>query len=44
VRRARDAAAGVRLDPEAIAGMAGPIIAERVRAARIEAIRVARAA
>jgi tRNA nucleotidyltransferase (CCA-adding enzyme) len=44
VRRAREAAAGVRLDPEAIAGMAGPIVAERVRAARIEAIRLARAA
>jgi tRNA nucleotidyltransferase (CCA-adding enzyme) len=39
VRRAREAAAAVRLDPEAMAGTAGPIIAERLRAARIEAIR-----
>ncbi len=41
VRRAREAAAAVRLNPEAMADAAGPIIAERLRAARIEAIRVA---
>jgi tRNA nucleotidyltransferase (CCA-adding enzyme) len=33
------AAASVRLDPEALARDAGPVIAERMRAARIEAIR-----
>jgi tRNA nucleotidyltransferase (CCA-adding enzyme) len=39
VRRAREAAAGVRLAPEQLAGIAGPVIAERLRAARIAAIR-----
>jgi tRNA nucleotidyltransferase (CCA-adding enzyme) len=41
VRRAREAAAGVRLDPQQLAGIPGPIIAERLRAARIAAIREA---
>jgi len=39
LRQARAAAAAVRLDPEVLAHEAGPIIAERMRAARIEAIR-----
>jgi tRNA nucleotidyltransferase (CCA-adding enzyme) len=41
VRHAREAAAGVRVDPDKVAGEPGPIIAERLRAARIEAIRAA---
>ena len=44
LRRARDAAAGVRLDPGFIAGSTGPVIAERLRAGRMEAIREALAA
>jgi tRNA nucleotidyltransferase (CCA-adding enzyme) len=44
VRRAREAAARVRLDPEFIAGNPGPVIAERMRAARTEAIRTTLAA
>jgi tRNA nucleotidyltransferase (CCA-adding enzyme) len=44
LQRARDAAAGVRLDPAFIASSAGPAIAERVRAGRVEAIREALAA
>ncbi len=39
LRRLRDAAAAVRPDPAIVAGEPGPIIAERLRAARIEAIR-----
>lgn len=39
LRRALAAASAVRLDPEVLARERGPIIAERVRAARIEAIR-----
>jgi tRNA nucleotidyltransferase (CCA-adding enzyme) len=39
LRRALAAAGAVRLDPELLAREPGPIIAERVRAARIEAIR-----
>jgi tRNA nucleotidyltransferase (CCA-adding enzyme) len=42
LRRVRDAAAAVRLDPSITAHEAGPIIAERLRAARIEAIRASR--
>jgi tRNA nucleotidyltransferase (CCA-adding enzyme) len=42
--RARDAAAAVRLDPAVLARDKGPIIAERIRAARIEAIRAVREA
>jgi tRNA nucleotidyltransferase (CCA-adding enzyme) len=44
LRRARDAAAAVKLDPEVLARDKGPIIAERMRAARIEAIRAVREA
>lgn len=44
LRQARDAAAGVRLDPAFIAISTGPVIAERVRAGRVEAIREALAA
>jgi tRNA nucleotidyltransferase (CCA-adding enzyme) len=39
LRRALDAAAAVRLEPETLARDAGPIIAERMRARRIDAIR-----
>jgi tRNA nucleotidyltransferase (CCA-adding enzyme) len=39
LRAARAAAASVRLDPAVIAREQGPVIAERMRAARIEAIR-----
>ncbi len=39
LRAALTAAASVRLDPEVIARDQGPVIAERMRAARIEAIR-----
>lgn len=39
LRQVREVAAGVRLDPERVAATPGPIIAERLRAARIEAIR-----
>jgi tRNA nucleotidyltransferase (CCA-adding enzyme) len=39
LRRALAAASAVRLDPEALAREPGPVIAERMRAARIEAIR-----
>ena len=39
LRQARAAAAAVKLGPEVLARDAGPIIAERMRAARIEAIR-----
>ncbi|MGB5103554.1 MAG: multifunctional CCA addition/repair protein [Steroidobacteraceae bacterium] len=42
LRRARAAAAAVKLDPEVLAREQGPIIAERIRAARIEAIRAVR--
>ncbi|MCJ7453417.1 MAG: multifunctional CCA addition/repair protein [Steroidobacteraceae bacterium] len=41
LRRARDAAASVRLDPAFVANSTGPVIAERVRANRVEAIREA---
>lgn len=41
MRRAHEAAATVRMDPAAVAGQPGPIIAERLRAARINAIRAA---
>lgn len=43
LRRARAAAAAVKLDQEILAREQGPIIAERLRAARIEAIRAVRA-
>jgi tRNA nucleotidyltransferase (CCA-adding enzyme) len=39
LRAALAAAAAVRPDPELLAGATGPVIAERLRAARIEAIR-----
>jgi len=39
LRQARAAAAAVKLDPQVLARETGPIIAERVRAARVEAIR-----
>ena len=39
LRAALTAAASVRLDPEVLARDQGPVIAERMRAARIEAIR-----
>jgi tRNA nucleotidyltransferase (CCA-adding enzyme) len=39
LQRALAAASAVRLDPEALAREPGPVIAERMRAARIEAIR-----
>ena len=43
LRGVRDAAAAVRLDPAIVAAESGPVIAERMRSARIEAIRAARA-
>jgi tRNA nucleotidyltransferase (CCA-adding enzyme) len=43
LRRVRDAAAAVRLDPAIVAAESGPVIAERMRSARIDAIRDARA-
>jgi tRNA nucleotidyltransferase (CCA-adding enzyme) len=43
LHRARAAAAAVKLDPVVLAQDKGPIIAERLRAARIEAIRAVRA-
>ena len=39
LRRALAAASGVRLDPEVLARERGPVIAGKIRAARIEAIR-----
>jgi tRNA nucleotidyltransferase (CCA-adding enzyme) len=39
LRRALAAASAVRLDPEVLAREPGPVIAERMRAARVEAIR-----
>jgi tRNA nucleotidyltransferase (CCA-adding enzyme) len=42
LRRLRAAAAAARPEPGELAGQAGPVIAERVRAARIEAIRAGR--
>jgi tRNA nucleotidyltransferase (CCA-adding enzyme) len=39
LRAARQAAASVRLDPAIVAGNQGPVIAERLRSARIDAIR-----
>jgi tRNA nucleotidyltransferase (CCA-adding enzyme) len=39
LRRALAAASAVRLDPEVLTRERGPVIAERMRAARIEAIR-----
>jgi tRNA nucleotidyltransferase (CCA-adding enzyme) len=39
LRRALLAASSVRLDPELLAGEKGPVIAERMRAARVDAIR-----
>jgi tRNA nucleotidyltransferase (CCA-adding enzyme) len=42
LRRLRTAAAAARPAPGELAGQAGPVIAERVRAARIEAIRAGR--
>jgi tRNA nucleotidyltransferase (CCA-adding enzyme) len=42
LRRLRTAAAAARPEPGELAGQAGPVIAERVRAARIEAIRASR--
>ena len=41
LRRARDAAAAARPDPVAVEGQPGPVIADLVRAARTEAIRLA---
>jgi tRNA nucleotidyltransferase (CCA-adding enzyme) len=43
LRRVRDAAAAVRLDPAIVAAESGPVIAERMRSARIDSIRAARA-
>jgi tRNA nucleotidyltransferase (CCA-adding enzyme) len=43
LRGVRDAAAAVRLDPAVVATESGAVIAERIRAARIDAIRAARA-
>ena len=43
LRGVRDVAAAVRLDPAVVAAESGPVIAERMRSARIDAIRVARA-
>jgi tRNA nucleotidyltransferase (CCA-adding enzyme) len=43
LRGVRDAAAAVRLDPAVVAAESGPVIAERMRLARIDAIRAARA-
>lgn len=42
LRRVREAAAAVKLDPDVLAHDKGPVIAERLRAARIEAIRAVR--
>ena len=42
LRRLRAAAAAARPDPAELAGQAGPVIAERIRATRIEAIRNSR--
>jgi len=42
LRGVRDAAAAVRLDPAVVAAESGPVIAERMRSARIDAIRAAR--
>lgn len=42
LRRAREAAAAVKLDPDVLAHDKGPVIAERLRTARIEAIRAVR--
>jgi tRNA nucleotidyltransferase (CCA-adding enzyme) len=42
LRGVRDAAAAVRLDPAVAATESGPVIAERMRLARIDAIRAAR--
>jgi tRNA nucleotidyltransferase (CCA-adding enzyme) len=42
LRGVRDAAAAVRLDPAVVATESGPVIAERMRLARIDAIRAAR--
>ena len=42
LRGVREAAAAVRLDPAVVAAESGPVIAERVRSARIDAIRAAR--
>jgi len=39
LRRARDAAAAVRVDQAFVANSSGPVIAERVRSTRLEAIR-----
>ncbi len=43
LRGVRDAAAAVRLDPAVVAAEPGPVIAQRMRSARIDAIRAARA-
>jgi len=43
LRRVRDAAAAVRLDPAVMVAESGTVIAERMRSARIDAIRAARA-
>jgi len=43
LRRVRDAAAAVRLDPAIVAAESGPVIAERMRSARIDSIRAASA-
>jgi tRNA nucleotidyltransferase (CCA-adding enzyme) len=43
LRRVRDAAAAVRLDPSVMVAESGTVIAERMRSARIDAIRAARA-
>jgi tRNA nucleotidyltransferase (CCA-adding enzyme) len=43
LRRIRDAAAAVRLDPAVMVAESGTVIAERMRSARIDAIRAARA-
>jgi tRNA nucleotidyltransferase (CCA-adding enzyme) len=42
LRGVRDAAAAVRLDPAVVAAESGPVIAERMRSARVDAIRAAR--
>jgi tRNA nucleotidyltransferase (CCA-adding enzyme) len=42
LRGVREAAAAVRLDPAVVAAESGPVIAERMRSARIDAIRAAR--
>jgi tRNA nucleotidyltransferase (CCA-adding enzyme) len=43
LREVRDAAAAVRLDPAIVAAESGPVIAGRMRSARIDAISAARA-